>query len=177
MQNSFLASSLTCHNLKPENTYLYFSYSRNNPFLSGSNSFPEEKHHLVVCAASETSRIAFTHSCRGSASWCPARALYTLRSVVCNDKHTAACGKGHRHNRWSCLNHSQAKPTQTIHPTACMLNVTKPVQNGELSQWRGGGGGRGNLRQWERISGCESFAKSCFRADLLPGSPLVANSS
>ena len=53
MHNSFFASSPTCHNLQPENTYFYFSYSRNNPALSGSNSSPEKKQpcqDLVVCA-------------------------------------------------------------------------------------------------------------------------------
>ena len=60
MHNSFLASSLTCHNLQPENTYFYFSYSRNNPASSGSNSFPEDKQpcqDLVVCAVFEASRF------------------------------------------------------------------------------------------------------------------------
>lgn len=63
MHNSFLASSLTCHILQPANTYFYFSYSRNNPALSGSNSFSEEKQpcqDLVVCAGLETSRFPFT---------------------------------------------------------------------------------------------------------------------
>lgn len=68
MRNSFLASSLTCHNLQPENTYFYFSYSRNNPALSGSNSFPEDKQpcqDLVVCAVFEASRFPFTAQLHG----------------------------------------------------------------------------------------------------------------
>lgn len=78
------------------------------------------------------------------------------------------------------LNQSQAKPTQIINPTAYMLNITKHVQNGELLQWKAVmrvGGSGSNLKEQERMSGCESFVKSCSRADLLPRSPLAANSS
>ena len=63
MNNSFLASFLTRHNLQPENTYFCFSYPRNNPSLSGSNSSPEEKQPCqdwAVCAVFETSRFPFT---------------------------------------------------------------------------------------------------------------------
>lgn len=68
MHNSFLASSLTCHNLQPENTYFYFSYSRNNPALSGSNSSPEKKQpcqDVAVCTVFETSRFPFTAQLQG----------------------------------------------------------------------------------------------------------------
>lgn len=52
-----------------------------------------------------------------------------------------------------------------------MLNITKGVGNGALSQWKaviGGGKGKSDLREPERISVFEAFAKSCYRADLLP---------
>lgn len=72
MHNSFLASSLTCHNLQPENTYFYFSYSRNNPALSGSNSSPEEKQPrqawlCVLCLRHQG--FYLLHSCTDSESW------------------------------------------------------------------------------------------------------------
>lgn len=122
-------------------------------------------------------------SCTDSESWCWARAPDPLRSAFGNDKHTAACGEGRRHNGWPGLHQSQAKPTQIINPTAYMVNITKHVQNGELSPWKAGtgGGGGGRRKQFkgtgERVSGCGSFVKSCPRADLLPQSPLTANSS
>lgn len=144
MNNSFLASFLTCHNLQPESTYFYFSYSRNNPALSGSNSSPEEKQpcqDAVVCAVFETWRFPFTAQLHRLGELVLSQAPDPLRAAVWNDKHTAACGEGHRHNRWPGLHQSQAKPTQIINPTAYMANITKHVQNGELSPWKAGVGG------------------------------------
>lgn len=97
------------------------------------------------------------------------RVLYPLRSAVWNDKHTAAHGEGHRHNRWPRLHWSQAKPTQIINPAAYMLNILNMYKmvvsrNNDGVVWGGS-----NLRQQDRVRAVSvSFVKFCRRTDLLP---------
>lgn len=148
-----------------------FSYLRNKPALSGSNSFPEEKQpcqDLVVYAVSETSRLPFTRSCEDSRSWGSARARYPRRSGVWHEEHAAACGGGHRHNRWPHLHQAQAEPTEIMHPTAAMLSI-------KWTQGEGANGG-GHFKKQKRVSGCKSCAKSCS-GWFTTGSPRAADSS
>lgn len=136
MHNSLLASSHSCHSLKPENTYSYFSYLRNKPALSGSNSFPRRKTALSGlgggCCVGNIKDPIYTQL-RGFCSWGSARALYPRRSAVWNDEHAAACGEGYRRNRWPYLHQTQAEPTEITHPAAARLNITKWTQDDRLS--------------------------------------------
>lgn len=136
MHNSLLASSHSCHSLKPENTYSYFSDLRNKPALSGSNSFPEEKQPcqdlVVYCCVGNIKDPIYTQL-RGFWSWGSARALYPWRSAVWNDEHAAACGEGHRRNRRPYLHQTQAEPAEITHPAAARLNITKWTQDDRLS--------------------------------------------